>query len=141
MIKKFTDEELKKKLTPEQYHILREKGTEAPFSGKFLNNEKTGTYVCMVCGSPLFDSNTKYESAIPGLMGWPSFYDVVKSGAVNLEDDNSLGMRRIEVNCAVCGSHLGHLFDDDSAPNGKHYCINSASLDFLPGGKAQNGKK
>lgn len=132
MAKQFTDEELKKKLTSEQYHILREKGTEAPYTGSLLHNEAEGTYVCPVCGSELFDSSTKYESHIPGLEGWPSFADVVKAGSVKLVDDNSLGMHRTEAVCATCGSHLGHLFDDSSSPTGQHYCINSASLKFMP---------
>ena len=132
MAKQFTDEELKKKLTPEEYHILREKGTEAPFTGKLLNNKEKGSYVCPVCGAELFKSDAKYDSDTPGLAGWPSFYDVASTGAIKLEEDNSLGMRRIEVNCATCGSHLGHLFDDNTSPNGKHYCINSSSLKFLP---------
>lgn len=89
-------------------------------------------YTCAACGAELFSSDTKYESDIPGLAGWPSFYDVAKSGAVKLANDNSLGMQRVEVTCANCGSHLGHLFDDPSSPNGQHYCINSAALDFDP---------
>jgi peptide-methionine (R)-S-oxide reductase len=129
MAKQFTDEELKKKLTPEQYHILREKGTEAPFTGKYLDNHEKGMYRCAVCGQPLFDSDTKFESG----SGWPSFYDVAKSDAVKLVDDNSLGMHRIEVECANCGSHLGHLFDDaHDQPTGQRFCINSAALDFDP---------
>lgn len=132
MAKQYTDEELKKRLTPEQYHILREKGTEAPYTGKLLHNQEKGIYVCPVCGSELFDSQTKYESHQPGLEGWPSFADVAKTGAVKLLDDNSLGMHRTEVICATCGSHLGHIFDDDSSPSGQHYCINSAALDFKP---------
>jgi len=130
--KQFTDEELKKKLTPEQYHLLREKGTEAPYTGNLLDNKEEGTYVCPVCGNELFKSDAKYDSDTPGLAGWPSFYDVAKSGAIKLSDDDSLGMHRVEVTCANCGSHLGHLFDDDTSPNGKHYCINSACLDFMP---------
>ncbi len=126
------DEELKKKLTPEQYHLLREKGTEAPFSGKYLNHKENGMYTCAVCGAELFSSKTKYDSTTPGLLGWPSFSDVVKSDAVELLDDNSLGMHRAEVICKNCGSHLGHVFDDNAAPNGKHYCINSACLGFEP---------
>ena len=129
---KLTDEELKKKLTPEQYHILREEGTEAPFSGKYLNHKENGMYTCAVCGAELFSSDTKYDSTTPGLMGWPSFYDIAKSDAVKLTEDHSLGMSRVEVTCTNCGSHLGHLFDDESAPNGKHFCINSACLDFKP---------
>jgi peptide-methionine (R)-S-oxide reductase len=133
MVKTFSDEELKKKLTPEQYKILREKGTEAPFSGKFLNHNEHGMYTCAVCGAELFPSDKKYESNLPGLAGWPSFYDVAKSSAVTLTPDNSLGMQRTEVSCASCGSHLGHLFDNDpDSPNNQHYCINSAALDFEP---------
>lgn len=132
MAQRLSDEELKKKLTPEQYHILREAGTEAPFSGKLLDNNETGMYVCPVCGAELFSSETKYESDIPGLAGWPSFAEVASSKAVKLVDDNSLGMHRTEVVCSTCGSHLGHLFDDQSSPTGQHYCINSASLDFQP---------
>jgi methionine-R-sulfoxide reductase len=137
MAQQFSDEELKNKLTPEQYRILRQRGTEAPYTGKLLRNEEKGTYVCPVCESELFDSSTKYESHIPGLEGWPSFADVAKSGAVKLLDDNSLGMHRTEVVCAVCGSHLGHLFDDSSSPTGQHYCINSASLKFMPANKTK----
>lgn len=132
MPKTFTDEELKQRLTPEQYRILRQAGTEAPFSGKFLNNKETGMYVCPVCGTELFSSDSKYESDIPGLEGWPSFGDVAKTGAVTLNPDHSLGMSRTEVVCTTCGSHLGHIFDDASSPTGQHYCINSASLDFIP---------
>ncbi len=125
----FSDDELKKKLTPEQYHVLREKGTEAPYSGKLLHNHEDGTYFCEVCGTPLFKSNNKYDSDVPGLAGWPSFDDVIKENVV-LSDDDSLGMHRVEVTCKVCGSHLGHLFDDPSSPTGQHYCINSVSLNF-----------
>ena len=132
MAKQYTDEELKKKLTPEEYHSLREKGTEAPYTGKYLHNQEAGTYVCPVCGSELFDSSTKYDSHTPGLEGWPSFADVVKAGSVKLVEDNSLGMHRTGVVCATCGSHLGHLFDDSSSPTGQHYCINSTSLKFMP---------
>lgn len=120
----------KNKLTREQYKILAQKGTEPPFSGKYLHHNESGTYTCAACGAALFKSNHKYDSDIPGLAGWPSFAEVADSGAVKLADDNSLGMRRIEVSCASCGGHLGHLFDDDSSPSGKHYCINSASLCF-----------
>lgn len=129
MTKQFTDEELKKTLTPEQYHILREKGTEAPFTGKLLNNKEKGSYVCPVCSAELFKSDQKFDSG----SGWPSFYDVASTGAVKLEEDNSLGMRRVEVNCANCGSHLGHLFNDaKDQPTGQRFCINSASLKFMP---------
>lgn len=130
MNKPLSDDEWKKKLTPEQYAILREKGTEAPFSGKLLNEKGSGDYVCAACGALLFKSDAKYDSSIPGLMGWPSFADVAASGAVELMPDDSLGMHRTEVICKNCGSHLGHLFDDETSPTGDHYCINSVSLDF-----------
>lgn len=120
----------KDKLTPEQYHVLREKGTEMPGSGALLRNDKTGEYTCAGCGNVVFGSDTKYESTLPGLIGWPSFADAASDEAVVLQPDNSLGMSRTEVVCAKCGGHLGHLFDDPSSPNGKHYCINSVALDF-----------
>ncbi len=126
------EDEFKQKLTPEQYHVLRESGTEVPFSGKFLDYDKAGTYVCAACGAELFKSDTKYESNVPGLAGWPSFADVIDAGAVELRNDDKLGVRRVEVVCRSCGSHLGHLFDDDSSPTGQHYCINSVCLDFMP---------
>lgn len=118
--------ELKKKLTAEQYRVLVEKGTEAPYSGKLLNNKEKGEYNCAVCGNVLFESGTKFDSHC----GWPSFYDA-KKGSVEFEEDNSLGMHRIEVTCAKCGGHLGHVFDDGPEDKtGKRYCINSVSLDF-----------
>jgi peptide-methionine (R)-S-oxide reductase len=125
-----TEDEYKAQLTPEQYHVLREKGTEAPFIGQFLNHNEQGMYTCAACGAQLFKSESKYESDIPGLAGWPSFGDVVDAGAVELLDDNSLGMHRTEVVCKNCGSHLGHIFDDVSSPTGRHYCINSVCLGF-----------
>ncbi len=129
MPKQFTDEELKEKLTPGQYHILREKGTEAPYTGALLENKDSGMYVCPVCGNELFSSETKFDSG----SGWPSFYDVASTGAVKLIPDGSLGMQRTEVVCGNCGSHLGHLFDDaHDQPTGQRYCINSASLQFMP---------
>jgi peptide-methionine (R)-S-oxide reductase len=118
------------KLTDEQKHVLFEKGTEAPFSGKFLDNDEPGIYVCANCGHELFKTDSQYETHVPGLMGWPSFADVAKAGAVKLVPDDSMGMHRTEVVCANCGAHLGHLFDDETAPTGQHYCINSLSLDF-----------
>lgn len=121
----------KKKLTPEQYHTMRLKGTEPPFSGKILASKQSGVYACAACGAPIFDSNSKYYSHTLGLEGWPSFSDVAKSAAVELNDDYSFGMHRISITCKNCGGHLGHLFDNDAdSPTGKHYCINSCALDF-----------
>lgn len=125
-----TDDEWKKQLTPEQYRILREKGTELPGSGELLHVNDDGEYLCAACGNVLFKSNAKYESTMPGLIGWPSFSEAATSDAIELQDDLSLGMRRTEVLCKNCGGHLGHLFPDDSSPNGQHFCINSISLDF-----------
>lgn len=127
---KRTEDEWKAKLTPEQYRVLRQKGTETPGTGKYLYNDEHGMYRCAACGAELFKSDTKYESTIPGLVGWPSFSAAVSSAAVVLSDDNSLGMQRTEVTCKNCGSHLGHLFPDESSPNGQHYCINATALDF-----------
>lgn len=135
LVKKYSEEELKKRLTPEQYRILREKGTELPFTGKYLKNKGDGMYVCAVCGRPLFDSGTKFDSG----SGWPSFYDVAKSSAVKLTEDRSHGIRRVEVTCANCGSHLGHVFNDaPDQPTGMRFCINSASLDFQPRSKSKD---
>jgi peptide-methionine (R)-S-oxide reductase len=122
----FSDEELKKRLTPEQYDVLRNKGTEAPFTGKLLHNKAKGNYACMVCGNVVFDSTTKFDSG----SGWPSFYDAIP-GSVVLHEDDSLGIQRTEVTCAVCGSHLGHVFHDaPDQPTGERFCINSAALQF-----------
>ncbi len=124
-----SDDEWKKKLTPDQYKVLREKGTEAPFSGKLLHNKDSGMYTCAACGAELFSSDTKFDSG----SGWPSFYDVATKGNVKLVDDDSHGMHRTEVVCNNCGGHLGHVFDDATdQPTGKRYCINSCSLDFVP---------
>lgn len=123
------DADWKKKLTPDQYAVLRNKATEAPFTGKLLHNEQQGSYVCVACGVKLFSSDTKFDSG----SGWPSFYDVAKSGAVKLIKDSTLGMERTEAVCANCGGHLGHVFDDaHDQPTGQRYCINSAALDFKP---------
>ncbi len=113
-------------LTPEQYHILKEKGTEAPFTGKFLHHKKTGTYICADCQTELFSSNTKFDSGT----GWPSFSDAQNKEHIELKPDHKYGMNRIEVLCKKCGGHLGHLFNDGPTPTGLRYCINSASLDF-----------
>lgn len=130
---KLTDEEWKARLTKQQYNILRQKGTEAPFTGELLNNKDSGDYTCAACGSILFKSDHKFDSGT----GWPSFYDVASSAKVKLVEDNTLGMHRVEVLCANCGGHLGHVFDDAvEQPGGKRYCINSCSLDFKPKNKA-----
>ncbi|NPV51238.1 MAG: peptide-methionine (R)-S-oxide reductase MsrB [Candidatus Methanofastidiosum sp.] len=121
-----TEEEWKKKLTPEEYHILREKGTERPFSGKLLDNKKKGKYVCAGCGNELFDSEDKFDSGT----GWPSFSEPSEKDNVEEHDDLSYGMVRTEVLCSKCGGHLGHVFDDGPKPTGKRYCMNSASLKF-----------
>jgi peptide-methionine (R)-S-oxide reductase len=126
-----TDAQWKKILTPEQYHVLREKGTERAYTGKYWNNHAEGTYVCAACGQALFSSKTKYESGT----GWPSFWDPIKKGAVDLEVDRSLGEERTEVLCSRCGGHLGHVFDDGPKPTGMRYCMNSVAMNFKPAGK------
>lgn len=116
------------KLGPERFHILRRHGTEAPWSGELLGNKQSGEYVCAGCGAPLFESDTKYDSG----SGWPSFTAPVEGDAVTNVEDNSHGMHRVEVRCARCAGHLGHVFPDGPGPDGLRYCINSASLDFKP---------
>jgi peptide-methionine (R)-S-oxide reductase len=125
---KKTDDEWRQQLTPTQYQILREKGTEPAFTGRYWRNKEDGTYYCAACGEALFDSTTKYDSGT----GWPSFYEPVEAGAVETESDRSHGMIRTEVTCRRCGGHLGHVFEDGPRPTGLRYCINSASLDFKP---------
>lgn len=127
-----TDDEWRDLLTDEQFRVLRRKGTEIPFSGQYVSHDKEGVYNCAACGAALFKSDAKYESRVPGLIGWPSFSEAVDAGAIELKEDTSAGMVRTEAVCSNCGSHLGHLFEDETSPNGKHYCINSVCLAFKP---------
>lgn len=128
-MKKKPDEYWKQRLTPDQYHVMREKGTEMAFTGKYVDNHETGMYGCAACGQPLFSSDTKFDSR----SGWPSFDDPVNKEHVELLEDRSLGMNRTEVVCKNCGAHLGHLFNDGpKETTGLRYCINSCSLNFKP---------
>lgn len=122
-------EELKKKLTTDEYYVTQEKGTEAPFSGKYYKETADGIYNCKVCDSKLFSSKSKYHSDVPGLAGWPSFNESIP-GSIEYLEDNSMGMHRTEVVCANCKAHLGHLFNDTESKTGKHFCLNSCALNL-----------
>ena len=122
------NDEWKLTLSPEQYKVLRECGTEPPFTGKYVHHKENGIYVCAGCGNELFSSDTKFESG----SGWPSFWDQVSKDAIEMRVDKSHGMKRIEIICKKCGGHLGHVFDDGPNPTGLRYCVNSLSLDFKP---------
>ena len=133
-----SEEEWKKTLSPEEFHVLREKGTEPAFTGKHLKNKKKGTYVCAGCGSELFSSETKFDSGT----GWPSFWAPVSKDNIEEKPNNRFGMRRTEVSCKKCGGHLGHVFNDGPKPTGQRFCLNSISLSFKEQeGSAEKSKK
>ena len=123
-----SEAEWRASLSPDQFAVLRQSATERPWSGKYVHNHDDGTYHCAACGAELFDSSTKFESG----SGWPSFYQPKVAAAVELVEDRSHGMVRVEVRCRKCGSHLGHVFEDGPAPTGQRYCMNSLALDFEP---------
>jgi peptide-methionine (R)-S-oxide reductase len=131
------DNEWKRILTPTQYYVLRQQGTERAFTGATWNNKRKGTYVCAGCGLPLFTSDTKFESGT----GWPSFWQPIQKNHVHEKEDNTYGMRRVEIECARCDGHLGHVFDDGPKPTGLRYCMNSAAMKFVPAPKAQETAK
>ena len=120
--------EWRQALTPEQFAVCRQKGTERAFTGKYWDHHEPGVYRCGACGAELFSSETKFDSGT----GWPSFWEPISTQTIHTEEDSRHGMRRIEVQCAACGSHLGHVFNDGPAPTGQRYCLNSVSLDFKP---------
>ena len=128
-----SNEEWKKKLSPEVYHVAREKGTERPFTSKYEHSTEIGTYYCAVCGNALFESDTKFESGC----GWPSFYKAISKSSIIYAHDKSYGMKRTEVMCGKCNSHLGHVFDDGPPPTGLRYCINGVVLDFAKAKEAE----
>jgi peptide-methionine (R)-S-oxide reductase len=123
-----SDKEWQALLSPQQYHVVRKKGTERAFTGEYHDSKAKGTYHCVACGNPLFDSETKFDSG----SGWPSFWVPIQEGRVETETDTSMWMVRTEVTCARCGAHLGHVFDDGPRPTGQRYCMNSVSLNFEP---------
>jgi peptide-methionine (R)-S-oxide reductase len=130
-----SEEEWRERLTAEQFEVLRNKGTERAFTGEYAFTKDPGVYRCAACGAELFRSDAKYDSGT----GWPSFFEAISPGAVELHEDRSLGMRRVEVTCARCGGHLGHLFDDGPRPTGERYCMNSISLELEPDDEPADG--